>query len=122
MEDESDDYASHQPRGSSRLKLGNPVQAPGVFRSLWRRGGASRGAVVVWLIAIVIGLPIGVLIGVVGRASPGGRQTLDWTIAGMVGLAISLCVLGGYLGYRGTEGFPVGWKDDGQPVDSSPIS
>ncbi len=89
--------------------MGNPADAPGVFRAIWRWGGAARVGIVVWLSAFPIALSAGILAGAAGDHTNTDRAVYGWIAVGLGGLVVILVVLGGFLTYRGTSGFPTGW-------------
>ena len=95
-----------------RLPVGNLADAPAVFGSLWKRGGAARAGVAIWLIALPVAVSVGVLIGVATNRHVADRQVFGEIAAALGGLVFCLVVLGGYLVYRGTGGFPRGWAND----------
>jgi hypothetical protein len=95
-----------------RLPVGNPAKAPAVYGSLWKRGGAARAGVAAWLISFIVALSVGVLIGVARDHHFADRRLFGSMAAGLGGLAVCLVLLGTYLAYRGTGGFPRGWADD----------
>ena len=64
------------------------------------------------MVAIAIGLSVGVLAGAAGNHNLANRHTYGDVAVGLAGFAFCLIVLGGYLTYRGTGGFPKGWADD----------
>ena len=68
--------------------------------------------VVVWLIAGVVALAVGVLFGVAGSSHGADRRMYDWIVVGLVAVVTCLVPVGSYLAYRGTGGFPRGWAED----------
>jgi len=88
---------SSSPASKRRLPpLGNPAKAPSVYRKLWRRGPLGRSAVIAYCSAIVIGVGIGVLYGMVSDPHRTDKSPLRWTLLGLTVTALCLLMLGGY--------------------------
>jgi len=86
--------------GKRRLPVGNPAKAPSVFLNWWRSGRLGRAAVIAYASAILIGLGIGILVGMVTDPHVSDKSALRWAIFGLIVTALSLVLLGGYFIYR----------------------
>jgi hypothetical protein len=86
--------------------MGNPIEAPAVFRNYWMLGGTARVGVMLWLSGIPVGIAIGILFGIDGNHTVAHRQVFGWIAAGLCGLAFCLVVLGGILVYRRMKRLP----------------
>jgi hypothetical protein len=81
------------------VPLGNPLSAPAVLATRWRRGGIARVGILVGLVAIVLGLGIGVLIGMATNPHVANHGVLDRIIVGFSVIAFCLILTSGVLYY-----------------------
>jgi hypothetical protein len=107
--------ADEQESGNVGPEEANPSSAPAVFIQLWKRGGAAPAGVATWLMALVVAVTVGVLIGVATNHHIENRHIFGSIAVGVGVLAFCLVLFGGYLTYRGTGGYPRGWAVDEQP-------
>lgn len=83
-----------------RLPLGNPAEAPSVILKWWRSGRLGRAAVTAYGSAVILGLGLGILIGMVTDPHWTDKSSLRWAIFGLLGVGIfCLILLGGFLLY-----------------------
>jgi hypothetical protein len=97
------------------LQTGDPVGALVVLRKVWSYGGAARAGISAWSIALVLAVATVVLAGVGGNHQVADHHVYGEVAAGLAGFVLLLVLLGGYLTYRGTGGFPKGWADERRP-------
>jgi Na+-transporting methylmalonyl-CoA/oxaloacetate decarboxylase beta subunit len=88
------------------VPLGNPLSAPGVFAARWRRGGLARVGILVALVAIALGLAIGVLIGMATDPHVSNHGVLDRIILGLGVIAFCLTLTSGILYYLAEKRSP----------------
>lgn len=62
--------------------------------------------------ALLIAVAVGVLVGVATNHGAANRHLFGEGVAVLGGVVLFLLLLGGFLAYRGTGGFPQGWADD----------